>query len=681
MTDYWGAAAGNTDRPRGEDGGYFPTDQDPVPEYTAPPGDNNGDRIEMIYRQVMGERPAHVSALADQWQNAYDLLLHARNDLYGESNTLYNEHWSSGAARDAFMRYGPGATLANLDQWMTAVDNNVVSLRGLVSVIQDYQSQMTDLWQRYQGGLQDVRVLMQPDGVTPASDDSKMQATRDAQDQYSQEAQGLAYRMAGEYLTALGRVGTGHGPAFMPPNVVLNDPGHPTLLRMPSGPRPAPPAAVPPPAAAPPRAAAPPLPFTSPPAAVPPVPVAALAAAPPVAAPVLAPLAAPPPSAAPSPPVASPAAPPALGAGFAAASGLLAAAPPAGVLGAGPVRTANPAPPPAGAARGASVLNSGVIGPRSAAGGAFGSRVTGFAPTEEGLTGSRVPPALPPMNRSGAAPRSRPGAVAPEEAAEGGRAAPPGVLGAGRRRRPAAAGSTPAPIRSQAAGSPWTAGIGSAPGILSGHPSGVAGTAAEATRSGAAVVSRRAARGGAVPPLLDRGRSVPAGTADPAGTSPRRRTAARGPAVPGTDWFGAEASREGLPDPVLAAQGLAVDRTAWRLDEVPEALRGAVPATDPTTGSGASPAGADRSAARPATAGEPGQAGAAVAGPRPTPAHATGRRAAGTEPTTVPEEDGSRVITDEEAFTVDSPGGPVLREGHQERVVWYPANPGALGAR
>jgi hypothetical protein len=288
------------------------------------------------------------------------------------------------------------------------------------------------------------------------------------------------------------------------------------------------------------------------------------------------------------------------------------------------------------------------------------------------------------MNRSGTAPRSGPGAVAPEETAGGGRAAPPGVLGAGRRRRPPAAGRTPAPARSQAAGSPWAAGIGSAPGILSGHASTVAGTAAEATRSGApgaGVVSGHAARGGAVPPLLNRGRGAPAGTADPAGTPPKRRAATAWPAVPGTDWFGAEASREGLPDPVLAAQGPAVDRTAWRLDEVPEALRGAVPATDPTTGSGAAPAGADRSAARPATAGEAGQAGAAVAGPRPTPAHATGRRAAGTEPTTVPEEHGSRVITDEEAFTVDSPGGPVLREGHQERVVWYPANPGALGAR
>src|SRR5436190_10696961 len=155
--DYWGAQAYYTSGgPNGAGLFYNPPPQNESVDFTQPP--NTADTtIEEIYTQISNAKPAHLSALADQWQNVYNLLTQIWAQLYNESDTLYNEHWKSSDARDVFMKWGPGQTLAYLDEWMTAALANQSALRALSGIVQDFQGQMDTLWKEYGQAVQDAQ--------------------------------------------------------------------------------------------------------------------------------------------------------------------------------------------------------------------------------------------------------------------------------------------------------------------------------------------------------------------------------------------------------------------------------------------------------------------------------------------------------------------------------------------
>ena len=93
MADYWGARAL---RPSGGPNGEGTRYTMPEPfsgEFTKPPRDGNGTTIETIRQQILNQHPEDMSALADQWQNAYNLLSSIRQQLLDTSTTLYHEHW------------------------------------------------------------------------------------------------------------------------------------------------------------------------------------------------------------------------------------------------------------------------------------------------------------------------------------------------------------------------------------------------------------------------------------------------------------------------------------------------------------------------------------------------------------------------------------------------------------
>ncbi|HEU4424695.1 MAG TPA: hypothetical protein VFR67_19395, partial [Pilimelia sp.] len=141
------------------------------------------------------------------------------------------------------------------------------------------------------------------------------------------------------------------------------------------------------------------------------------------------------------------------------------------------------------------------------------------------------------------------------------------------------------------------------------------------------------------PPVLNRPARVPERSGPVTGKRPERgaRPGGTGPAQrPGTEWVGVEAAREDATTPVLDAPAPPVGGATSKLEEVPSKLRGRRPtAARPT-------------AARPSRGAVPPELAARQTSP-----------GSGT-PATSRAEDEPAIVTDEEAFNVETPGGGVL---------------------
>ncbi|HET6214844.1 MAG TPA: hypothetical protein VFE14_18395 [Micromonosporaceae bacterium] len=623
MSGYWGAEAYySSGGPNGEGTRYFQMDTDPNFEFTDRPGDGNTTTIEQIHMQVLNQHPEWISALADEWQNAYNLLSNIRQQLLDESNVLYNEHWKAAEARDLFMKSGPGSALAYLDEWMTAADNNRAALRALVDIVIQSRSDMNRLWTDYQNDVEDAKTVDTGTKVKVAfqiwrgwfstTDAMREEATKAVEEQhkkYNRLAQNLAWNVAEQYFDTYGKINSGYGPPFVPMNAVLNAP-HPPYVRPPSPPAlpTAPPPPVPPPAPVPPALPADPqgmLRVLAPHLAPPPVPVNV--PAPPVAVPL---------------PVAVPVAVlPAVPAGVAQVPGVGANSP------VGLSRSLG--------ATGTAGLRSGILQARSAA--SVSAEVPGgmrapMPPMAGRTLTSRKPPA-PARSEQSTAPTPSAETEEPFARAPGGTAPP--VLNSQRpgRARPGSREEFGPPARGTDLSGPPLAGRPSAtPPVLTSP--GATGTAVEH---------------GAGPPPLGRGQSggqsAPGRTLPPAqpGAPGRGRSAKQkgGPATPsGADWVGADAALADASAPVLDAPELPPTGTAVSgLEEVPKHLR---------TGRAA--------AARAARTGSPrGTVSPELATRRVTPAAANAKPA-----------EGDRLVTDEDAFTVDTPGGGVLAKQADE---------------
>jgi hypothetical protein len=251
--------------------GFFELPWDPATHFTDPP-DKNKMTIEEIYPGIMNQHPEQVSYLADEWQRAYDFLVSLGDELKGISVTLHDESWGHTDARDAFMKFGPGKMLAVLDDWVAAVNNNVVGLYALVSPLGRIRDRMADMWSNYKSDLAwattavDTSVDLDGDYKwnIPYIGDLKydpeyyhrhwMYQVQKVEDDYNNQARKLAYELAGHYVDLYKKVDYGYGRAFDPPNAVLPDV---TIVPTPSMP-PVPVPPVPPPVPAPPPVPPPP---------------------------------------------------------------------------------------------------------------------------------------------------------------------------------------------------------------------------------------------------------------------------------------------------------------------------------------------------------------------------------------------------------------------------------------
>ncbi|MGH3683165.1 MAG: hypothetical protein ACRDT2_23310, partial [Natronosporangium sp.] len=268
MSEYWGARIFYMEGPNGEGSryldGFSPGD---TYEPTERAGPDNGTTIEQVNQQIMNQHPEDISALADQWQNAYNLLSSVRDQLLGQSQTLYDESWRSSAAKDLFMERGPGKTLAYLDDWMTAAEANRDAARGMVGIATDSRSRMETLWSEYEtavdeahnvgGGERFKQWAMHYNLVSwewkrgmfgvpyldvdfgddeeyqQALDGFRADQVRQVHEEYNQRAQGLAVEVAGSYFDYL--TASGHGTPFTPMNAVINTPGEGIWAQLPPG--------------------------------------------------------------------------------------------------------------------------------------------------------------------------------------------------------------------------------------------------------------------------------------------------------------------------------------------------------------------------------------------------------------------------------------------------------------
>ena len=241
MADYWGATADPNYgySPYSGQLHYHPPRLSDAP-FTAPPGTAGAMSIEEIGRRIYNMHPERIAALADQWQNAATMMSTVRSFVLLQSNALYEQHWRSPQARDAFLKRGPGEALAYLDVWMDAAQNNVTALRHLVLVARDARKAMDDLLRRYEQELQaaqnvgfgeNLRSFLGSDVFS--WDNAKNEEIERDVDEVSQrfrlQAQTLAHKFGNQISEYVGTIASGVGPPVRPMNVVLNSPGVPGL--------------------------------------------------------------------------------------------------------------------------------------------------------------------------------------------------------------------------------------------------------------------------------------------------------------------------------------------------------------------------------------------------------------------------------------------------------------------
>jgi hypothetical protein len=213
--------------------------------YTAPPGPGNPDTVEQISVRIRNMHPEEMAALADQWQNAWAFLADVRGFLVNQSNVLRDESWQSPAARDAFLKTGPGETLAYLDMWMDAAQQNVTALRHLVNVSTEARYAMSRLETDYQREMKeaaDVSFLenleawvTEGQGWDAAAQEFVSEEQAAVRDRYRIEAQRLAQHYGDQFFDYIAVLSNGSGPPVQPMNAVLNQPGGAPGLGGPGG--------------------------------------------------------------------------------------------------------------------------------------------------------------------------------------------------------------------------------------------------------------------------------------------------------------------------------------------------------------------------------------------------------------------------------------------------------------
>jgi len=636
MSDYWGAhASPSYGGPDDQGAWYNPPTDDGSDTFTDKPTSDGtgGTKIEVIYHQIMNTQPAHVSALADQWLNMWYLLSSIHDQLLTESTDLYEEKWKSGKAREAFMQSGPGQTLAYMDEWMNSAMSNNQALNALAGIMLDYQSQMTTLWNEYVAAAKSANHISAGrdflDGLetlTPHQWDQKnaakkLQQVQKVQDQYSQKAQVKAWAMAQEIFQTYSTFDSGHGPLYEPPDVVLDNPmlphiplpgggGPPGAPGMPS----APPAPPPPPAAPnlPPAMTLTPMPTLSTP--VPPPP--GLPTAPNL-----------PPTAPGLPPGTVPGMPPGMPGLF---PGLL----PPGIPGGLPDGLPGSVPGSPG------TLQNGEPNPFAAPRAPSQSLISrpGSVPNAA-RAGS---PSMPPGMQKGIRNPRRSGTPGEEES---------GMRGRGRSARGGVEGEEELNSHAMEEESPFgSARMPSAPPVLKNGRRRDGSRRTTPARLDDEISTGLSGRDGSVSPILGRP-AAPTGDAPSLpGLGRRGRKQAAGresvqrpPAVEGADnWLGVGSPSAGLTAPILKAAAPPLTGGAVsNLEEVPPALRGV------------------------------GRAG--TLGGRSTkggPSELTNRNARRKTTTTAPvdEREQSSVVSDEEAFSVDTPGGGVLAGREEQQI-------------
>ncbi|MGW4460869.1 hypothetical protein [Micromonospora sp. NPDC004704] len=174
------------------------------------------DSIEKIRKRIMAQDATVVRQLADQWYEVSRVLDDLRTRVLDASTKLKDgtngrNGWT-GQGADAFLARGPGATLMSLDAWEDAAITNWLGTLSLAGVIVSRQAEMTQLWQRYEQGMEDMSSRwLQSKGYDSVDDlipgtpyaDQYVTFMRDNQLRWNWEAQRVQYGMARDYWSVM----------------------------------------------------------------------------------------------------------------------------------------------------------------------------------------------------------------------------------------------------------------------------------------------------------------------------------------------------------------------------------------------------------------------------------------------------------------------------------------------
>ena len=236
MADHFGATAdrnyGYTPQTGQQQYSEYPSSTTP---FTGPPGPGNPASVEQIAQRIRNMHPEQITALADQWQNTWSFMLDVRDFVLNQSIVLRDESWQSPAARDAFLKMGPGETLTYLDEWMDAAQRNVVALRHLADVSTEARTQMELLLRDYEQQLKGAQnigfgenlgaVFTELDTWDDAALAKREGDISEVERRIREEAQGLAQHYGNQYFDYLGMLSNGAGPPVQPLDAVLSRPG------------------------------------------------------------------------------------------------------------------------------------------------------------------------------------------------------------------------------------------------------------------------------------------------------------------------------------------------------------------------------------------------------------------------------------------------------------------------
>ncbi|GLY64811.1 hypothetical protein [Amycolatopsis taiwanensis] len=267
------------------------------PDLSTRSWDFSGKDIGTIHLWIKGEQPGTTEERAQQWGNISLMLQGVADQLREQTQDLIKD-WESPKAKQVFL-HNVGMTLGYLEVWKQAAIENEVALYGLAQVMREAQADMDQLYTEYafvHAGMQyasDKLVTNPYGGVNVAAGMDRKD--RENQEEYNKKARALANKYASEYAPYLTKLNTGHAKMVEKLNAVA----HPGAFGQPTPPMPGLPPGGPPPS--PPPGAPPP----APPPGAPPAPPPGAPPAPPPGAPP-----APPPGAPPAPPPGAPPAPP-----------------------------------------------------------------------------------------------------------------------------------------------------------------------------------------------------------------------------------------------------------------------------------------------------------------------------------------------------------------------------------
>lgn len=142
----------------------------PTPGADSPEYKSHG-LWEQIMARVNGANADGLQKVGDDFQAISTILTDLAKNITDSSNALYNGDggggWQSPAA-DAFMMKGPGATLKSINDWQTAADQNSMGMYAVASAVRTAQSQINGGYPDYVQKVNQAIYWLKRINMTPA---------------------------------------------------------------------------------------------------------------------------------------------------------------------------------------------------------------------------------------------------------------------------------------------------------------------------------------------------------------------------------------------------------------------------------------------------------------------------------------------------------------------------------